>query len=398
MTDNLLALIRRRREAGFQVEAGGLSLPWHLPSLQNHGPYLVGKDLGVTEVWEALAHSLERGLVLVLLPPGNEVADAILLRQLPAKPPASACLTLFTSGSTGTPKAVLHGEGSLLASASPLALAFPHSRTASLLPAWGMAGVAFHLLLPLRQGELHLCAKDSFLYEAGDFNSRLKIARVELVTLNPYLLEMWERSAPAPKGVRVVSLTAPLPSSLREKFCAEEIYGMSEAAGPVLHEGKLLGAKGRIAPSGELELQGEQLFLGYGSEGIFFPSTGWFATGDQFAKDEEFRFLARTRDLIEIGGRKIAPALVEEVLREDPNLAEVAAFEKKIEGIGRIAFVYVRRAGCDLSEDELAKQVSLRARTSFSVDMRPAWWGEKKSLPRLPSGKIDREKIRGESL
>jgi len=396
MAANLLKQIHRRREAGFRVEAAGEILPWDLPSLKPHGPYLVAKAPGVTELWESFAHALARGQILVLLPPGNEAADAILLRQLPIQPPPEACLALFTSGSTGTPKAVLHGEGSLLASASQLARAFPHSRTASLLPAWGMAGVAFHLLLPLARGELHLCVKDSFLYEAGDFARRLEITRVELLTLNPYLLEVWERHDFIVQSLRLVSLTSPLPPRLRKK--AEEVYGMSEAAGPVLHEGKLLGADGRIAPSGELELKGEQLFLGYGSEGEFFPHSGWFATGDQFEGGENFRFLARTRELIEIGGRKIAPALVEEVLKEDEDLAEVVAFEKKVEGIGRIAFVYVRKESCNLSEEELAKKIGQRARTSFSVDMRPASWGEKKSLPRLASGKIDREKIRNESF
>jgi acyl-CoA synthetase (AMP-forming)/AMP-acid ligase II len=170
---------------------------------------------------------------------------------------------------------------------------------------------------------------------------------------------------------------------------------MSEAAGPVLRDGRSLGAETRIGSEGELEISGAQLFLGYSSEGRFAEAPEWFPTGDQFCKEgERLLFCARLRELIDLEGRKVAPALLEEVFEGMPEIRDCLAFELELQGRVSAAFVYVRAEDCDLSEEELAAKVEHRARTSLSVDMRPRWWREVGEIPRLSNGKADRKKVK----
>lgn len=367
-----------------------------------YGPYHLLRRPTVPQLWGSFHSALKEQSPLVILPPSSPEEEAVLLRQLSATPTPGACLVVFTSGSTSTPKAVFHSESSLLASADQLSAALPHSRTACLLPAWGMAGIAFHLLHLLHSGRQHLFSREPLLYWSGQLDSILRETKSELLTLNPFLLEMWVREFPLQWKGETISLTSPLSAAARKNFAKNsgglsEIYGMSEAAGPVLLNGKSLGIKTRIAAGeSELELNGDQLFLGYASEGEFSPRSEWFSTGDQFLSEgEKLKFSARLKELINLGGRKVAPALIEEIF-EMPELSGCIAFEKMILGESRVGLVYVRSAACELSREELARRIEQRARTSLSLDMRPGWWGEIEEISRLPSGKADRKKIRSE--
>lgn len=371
-----------------------------------HGEYFVCRAPSLSKLRENWLTALGAKHPLVLLPPVSAAEEVILLRQLPTAPPKDAVLVLFTSGTTGTPKAVFHGERSLLTSGQQLLKAFgPHPRLACLLPAWGMAGLAFQLLYPAAAGGgTVLENRGGFLQWSHSLDGILSLGRCSLLVANPMLLKMWLRNDRFTWRGRTVSFTAPMGESLRERWRAqlplaplEEGYGMSEAAGPVLLEGKSLGAHLRLSSSGELELGGDQLLLGYGSEGKFLPASGWFATGDLFAEGKRgWEFRARLRELIDLGGRKVAPGLIEEVFLGMPEIAECLVFPKMIEGIERAALVYVRATNCTLAENELSAEIERRTRTSLSLEVRPAWWREVKEIPRLAGGKADRKRVRSE--
>lgn len=358
--------------------------------------YFVLRPQSGAELPDAFARAEAAGQVLTLLPPQTPAADAILLRQLPPNPPPEAKLVLFTSGSTGTPRAVFHSAASLAASGAQLARAFPgESGVLCLLAPWGMAGVAFHYLLPC------FGVRPAVLLPPGPVRDWIpslpELTRgVGLVALNPILLEF--ALAAIPMGsVKLVSLTAPLRPHQRAVTGLQEIYGMTEAAGPVLLDGRSLGAELRRSDSGELELRGPQLCLGFGVEGRFEPRAAaeWFATGDLFTENAgEFRFFARERELIDVGGRKIAPALIEELFGALPEVGDCVAFGYEANGTERPALLYVRRPGVALGEAELREKIGEWARTSISMDMRPFVWRETDSLPRLPNGKLDRRGAR----
>ncbi len=364
------------------------------------GNFLVCENPTVPELWGALYSAITQQLPMVLLPPCSPLEKEVLLRQLPGSPPKGALLVLFTSGTTGEPKAVFHSERSLLASASQLALVFPgNGPTCSLLAPWGMAGVAFHCLLPAARGGTDiLFSAEPFLNWASDALRIFREHSVELITLNPFLLEMLLRSGldSSFKG-ELVSLTAPLKASQREGARkalgreAHEIYGMTEAAGPVLLDGKSLGARTKLAADGELLVSGEQLFLGYAGNGIFSTREEWFATGDLFHEHSGLLVhQARTRELIDVGGRKIAPALVEAAFEKMEELTSCVAFAKEVAGTERPALAYVRAPACKLNPAELKALVMKRSAELLSAELRPALLLELESLPRTKNGKIDR--------
>lgn len=374
-------------------------------NVTTHGRYLVARAPLVPAVWAALREALRANRPLVILPPSSPAEEAILLRQLPTAPPAGAVLALFTSGSTGEPKAVFHSESSLLASAAQLKRALPGTApSASLLPAWGMAGVMFHCVLPAARGSSVLYSGESFLEWAPHLGRTLKELEADFLTLNPFILEMILRVG-LDAGWRgsVISLTAPLKRTHRAAFLLlaghhpREIYGMTEAAGPVLFDGKSLGCETRLGPDSELELKGAQLHLGYGTNGNFEPAPEWFRTGDQFEQDAGlYVFETRLRELIDTGGRKVAPRLIEETIEALPELAECVAFPVVLGGVERAGIVYVRKPECGLSPAVLASAVERFLGEKFSPDLKPRFWREVDSIPRLKNGKANRMQVRSQ--
>ncbi|MGZ3652102.1 MAG: AMP-binding protein, partial [Bdellovibrionota bacterium] len=346
----------------------------------------------------------EDGHPLVVLPPSSAREEEVLLKQLPATPPAGARLVMFTSGTTGEPKAVFQSENSLLASARQLGRAFPGSGpSVSLLPAWGMAGVMFHCIFPAVRAGSPVFSRDSALEWGPYVPPLLRTLEAEFITLNPALLEMLLLTGLDPQWRgSVVSLTAPLKPALRARISGHkllEIFGMTEASGPVLLEGKSLGAETRITPDGELELKGPQLLLGYGANGHFSRAPEWFGTGDIFSQDgDRLSHQVRKRDLIDMGGRKISPRLIEEVLEGMPEISECLAFAVELSGLERPGLLFVRKSGCTLPANALSARLEQFMGSGLSPELRPKWWREVSALPRLKNGKPDRKAARLEWL
>ncbi len=398
----LRELLEAGEKNGARTEVRALSPPASHSGLEAHGPYLLLENATVPALWGSIYSAVTQRAPLVLLPPSSPLERELLLAQLPANPPREAVLVLFTSGTTGNPKAILHSEASLLASTEQLLGAFPGSGpTCSLLRPWSMAGVIFHCLLPAARGSDVLYSPLPFSEWAPGAARIFEEEKVEFLTLNPFLLEQWLRfGGTGAYAGQVVSLTSPLRANLAAEFKASsravllEIFGMTEAAGPVLLEGKSLGTETRLSAEGELELSGDQLFLGSGSEGAFQARDAWFATGDLFElREGRLQHRARTRELIDIGGRKVAPQLIEAAFERMPEIAECLAFGKEIASVQRVGLVYVRKPGCRLSEAELSARVEQFAKENLSRELRPHWWQECEKVPRLPSGKPDRKRL-----
>lgn len=92
----------------------------------------------------------------------------------------------------------------------------------------------------------------------------------------------------------------------------------------------LKGVECKVAPDGEILLRGPNIFKGYyrdpeaTAEAV--ESDGWFHTGDIGQIDEEgfLTITDRKKDLIVTsGGKKIAPQMVENLLKTDPLISQV---------------------------------------------------------------------------
>jgi acyl-CoA synthetase (AMP-forming)/AMP-acid ligase II len=156
--------------------------------------------------------------------------------------------------------------------------------------------------------------------------------------------------------------------------------------------GKVLGA----GEPGELFVRGEQVSGRYTGIGSVLDDEGWFPTRDIATLDEAgYLFITgRSDDTIIRGGENIAPAEVEDVLIEHPDVHEVAVVGVEDPKWGQaIVAVVVPAAGIDPDPDELREHVRKFLRGSRTPD-RVVFRDE---LPTNATGKLLRRDI-AESL
>ena len=68
---------------------------------------------------------------------------------------------------------------------------------------------------------------------------------------------------------------------------------------------------------GLLEIQAQSAMLGYLNAPSPFTADGWFQTGDEVEVDGEWiKILGRRSEIINVGGEKVYPAVVEGVIQE----------------------------------------------------------------------------------
>ncbi|MGA8274813.1 MAG: long-chain fatty acid--CoA ligase [Thermoplasmata archaeon] len=227
-----------------------------------------------------------------------------------------------------------------------------------------------------------------------------------------------------------VSGSAPLPVEVARRF--EELtggtliegYGLSETS-PVTHvnptEGeRRAGSIGIPVPDtdqrivdaetgtrvlavgevGELAVYGPQVMLGYyhnEAETAMVLRDGWFRTGDIARIDADgFAYIVdRKKDTINVGGMKLYPREVEEVLYQHPAIAEAAAIGVPDAGHGEVvkAFV-VLKPGIPATESELIAFVRERIahyKAPRTIEFRT-------SLPRSGVQKVLRRVLKEESI
>uniref|UniRef100_A0A2P2L0N9 4-coumarate--CoA ligase n=1 Tax=Rhizophora mucronata TaxID=61149 RepID=A0A2P2L0N9_RHIMU len=120
---------------------------------------------------------------------------------------------------------------------------------------------------------------------------------------------------------------------------------------------------------------------------------GWLHTGDigYIDNDDELFIVDRLKELIKYKGFQVAPAELEAMLINHPNISDAAVVPMKNDAAGEIPVAFVVRSnGSKISEDEIkqyiSKQVIFYKRLGrvFFVD----------AIPKAPSGKILRKELR----
>ena len=347
----------------------------------------------------------------------------------------------FSSGTTGFPKAILHNHGSLVHSCKveqahhlqtkdDVFLCIPplyHTGAkmhwfgslitagkAVLLkgtkPEWIMKAVSDEgctivwLLVPWAQDIL-----DSI--ERGD------------IKLSAYRLSQW----------RLMHIGAqPVPPSLIKRWLTyfpnhkyDTNYGLSESIGPgCVHLGidniNKVGAIGKAGFGWETKIVdenrkpvkkgdvGELAVKGPGVMKCYYNdpkstaevlSDGWLFTGDMAEEDGDgFIYLVdRKKDVIITGGENLYPVQIEDYIRKNNAVKDVAVIGLPDERLGEIAAAIIEvKAGMSLTEDEI---------NEFCLEL-PRYKRPRKiifaEVPRNPTGKIEKPKLRklycGESL
>jgi acyl-CoA synthetase (AMP-forming)/AMP-acid ligase II len=120
---------------------------------------------------------------------------------------------------------------------------------------------------------------------------------------------------------------------------------------------------------------------------------GWFFTGDLGYLDEDgwLYFVDRKRDVIRRGGENISSVLIEKTLREHPQVAEAAVLGIPDPVLGQEIKAFVVARG-PVTADELRAFAAARL-ARFQV---PRLWEFRDSLPKTPTQRIEKYKLRQE--
>ena len=223
----------------------------------------------------------------------------------------------------------------------------------------------------------------------------------------------------------VKSGAAPLAPELARRFTeltgirVRQGYGMTEASpvthlgyleadrnrpetiGPAVAQTECMLAGGQHACQGELVMRGPQFMLGYWNAPDATAAVlrdGWYWSGDVATVDSDgsFRIVDRVKEMIKYKGFPIAPAEVEAVLLEHPMVRDCGIVGRRDDVAGEIpcAFVVLRdgNPGNTKIANDLCGYVGERL-TSYK---QPREVRFVHSIPRNPSGKILRRKLREE--
>jgi long-chain acyl-CoA synthetase len=251
-------------------------------------------------------------------------------------------LVIFSSGSTGAPKAILHDFQAILGKFEKVRqkkttltfLLFDHiGGIDTLFNTFASGGTVVTVVT--RDPE-HVC-------------EAIARHRVHTLPTSPTFLNLLLMSGAADKhdlsSLKVIAYgTEPMPESTLKgvhevlpDVALVQTYGMSELG--------VLRSRSRDSQSLWLKFTGEGFetkivdgilwvrtqtaMLGYLNAPDLFDEDGWLNTQDAVEVDGEYmRILGRATDLINVGGQKVYPAEVENLLLQLDNVQDVAVFGK----------------------------------------------------------------------
>lgn len=298
-----------------------------------------------------------------------------ILRQ--AKHPG---LVLFTSGTSGFPKGAVHDFIKLLEK-------FKETRRTSrtinflLFDHWGGLNTLFHTL---SNGGVVLALRNRKPDAVCAFIEKHK---VELLPVSPSFLNLLILSEAYKKyDLSSLSLitygTEPMPSytlsrakQIFPQIAFQQTYGLIEL-GVLRSKSKSddslwvkLGGEGytlRVADN-MLEIKANSAMLGYLNAPSPFTDDGFFMTGDQVEVDGEYyKILGRKSELINVGGDKVYPQEVENIILGMDNVLEVTVYGEKHVMMGNIVCAKVL-----LHEKEDPKEFTRRLKSYCKGQMQP---------------------------
>jgi acyl-CoA synthetase (AMP-forming)/AMP-acid ligase II len=155
----------------------------------------------------------------------------------------------------------------------------------------------------------------------------------------------------------------------------QQTYGLSEVgvvASKSRDDGSLWMRRGgegfaTKGVDGVLWIKSEFAMVGYLNAPSKLDGEGWFDTQDRVEVDGEyFRILGRVTDLINVGGQKVYPAEIEEVIMALPNVVDVAVSGESNALLGQLIVARV-----SLAEPEAPEQLKSRVRRACRERLAP---------------------------
>ena len=370
------------------------------------------------------------GRVQACSSPQVAVLDDLITRS-PETPPAvdlhpdDFSTLLYTSGTTGNPKGVLFNHGRTGTSGPQFIEALhltPDDVLLAVTPlfhgnAWGAVVTALHAGSTVAFPKaFHASAfwplvhevQATVLYTLGTVLAMLLTREPsELERHNPLRVILGLGSAPIRDQIikrfgvldvaecfgatdaGVVTIT-PLGATPRAGSCGPPVPGVSLRISA--DDGHALG----VREIGEICVHSPARMAAYFRDPEQTAVTlrdDWFFTGDLGYVDEDgwLYFVDRKRDVIRRGGENISSVLIEKTLREHPSVAEAAVIGVPDPVLGQEvkAFIVVKRP---VTAEELRTFAAERL-AKFQV---PRLWEFRESLPKTPSQRVEKYKLRQE--
>jgi malonyl-CoA/methylmalonyl-CoA synthetase len=339
-----------------------------------------------------------------------------LPRVLDSSTASDQAVLCFTSGTTGVPKGAPLTHGNLIAGTRALVECWNWTVDdvlVSALPMFHVHGLLVALAGSLTAGST-IVVHSNFQAHAVIDSARNASLLFGVPTMWAKLLET-ERLAEC-SGLRLaVSGSAPLSPTLFERIESAlgqppvERYGMTETmiltstpvdgvrvAGSV--GAPLPGVNVRLADDGVVEVRGDSVFEGYLIGGpdepllrSGFTEDGWFRTGDigQWLNGN-LHLVGRASELIITGGYNVYPREVEDVLRHDTAISDVAVIGIPDDTWGEVVTAVVI---CTESPAPIDRWTAL-CEAELAPYKRPRVWHVVAELPRNAMGKVVRDELR----
>lgn len=351
--------------------------------------------------------------------------------------PDAVAVVLFTSGTTSRPKAVELTHNNLtsyITGTVDFASAEPADAALICVPPYHIAGVGAAM------SNLYAGRKMVYLrqFDAEEWIRLIGAEGITTATVVPTMLDRIVSALsadpvdlPTLRNLAYGGSKVPLPLvrtalQLLPGVGFVNAYGLTETSstiavlGPDDHRAALaagdatvtrrLGSVGQVVPgievqirgedgsvlgpgqTGELFVRGDQVSGRYTGIGSVLDADGWFPTRDVASLDEDgYLYLGgRSDDTIIRGGENIAPAEIEDVLVEHPEVRDVAVVGPEDPQWGQIIVaVVVPQAGATPDPDELREHVRRHLRGSRTPD-RVVFRHE---LPTNATGKVLRREL-----
>ena len=308
---------------------------------------------------------------------------------------AQPLAVMHTSGTTSEPKPVTLSYGNFFASALGSAVALgldPGERWLCPMPLTHVGGLS----IPLRSA---IYATTVVLHDRFDTEAVLRELMdpgrgITLVSLVPTMLgRLLDAGLERPPTLRWALLGGgPIAPALLERASVAGVpvaptYGMTEACSQIATFGYPLPGVELITSAGEIWVRGPIVSAGS------IDGDGWLHTGDLGAFDERGRLTisGRKSDTIVTGGENVAPAEVEAVLMEHPDVVDVGVHARPDDEWGEIVVAkVVARDGAAIGPEPLRVFCAARLaryKVPKSIELVA-------TLPRTGSGKLLRRRLR----
>ncbi|XP_055544507.1 uncharacterized protein LOC129729739 isoform X2 [Wyeomyia smithii] len=152
--------------------------------------------------------------------------------------------------------------------------------------------------------------------------------------------------------------------------------------------------------NGELLVRGPQIMRGYHNNkqatDDILADGGWLRTGDIAHYDDQLQFYItdRLKELIKVKGFQVAPAELEEILRDHPEVSDAAVVGQPHPISGEVprAFI-VKKKNTSVSENDLKQFVAEKVAVYKKLEGGVTFV---ESIPKNASGKILRRKLKDE--